>query len=95
MDLHQVIKKPIVTERALAGQGEKPCYVFSVDLKADKGLIRAAVEQLFKVHVTDVNTSIVHGKVKKVGRSEGQRSNWKKAFVRLKVGEKIEFFEGV
>jgi large subunit ribosomal protein L23 len=57
--------------------------------------IRQAVEGLFKVTVTDVRTLVVRGKVKRVGRFSGQRPSWKKAFVTLKPGDNIEFFEGV
>jgi len=57
--------------------------------------IRRAVEQLFKVSVTEVRTLVVRGKVKRVGRFSGQRPSWKKAFVTLKPGDNIEFFEGV
>ncbi|HEX5035097.1 MAG TPA: 50S ribosomal protein L23, partial [bacterium] len=53
------------------------------------------IEKLFNVHVEDVKTLNVRGKIKRVGRSVGQRSNWKKAYVTLREGEKIEFFEGV
>jgi len=92
-----VIKKPLVTEKVLAHSGDEnhKRYTFVVDLRADKPLIRSAVEQLFKVHVTDINTSVVRGKNKRIGRSVGRRSNWKKAMVTLKPGEKIELFEGV
>ena len=56
--------------------------------------MKQAVETLFKVNVTDVRTAIVRGKNKRVGRSVGQRPNWKKAFVTLKEGDNIDFFEG-
>jgi len=95
MDLHYVIKKPLVTEKIMAIQAQGPMYAFSVDEKADKLVIKKAVEKIFNVHVTKVNTSIIRGKLKRVGRSQGQRSRVKKAFVQLKEGEKIELFEGV
>jgi large subunit ribosomal protein L23 len=53
------------------------------------------VEKLFNVHVVDVKTLNLRGKIKRVGRNFGKRPNWKKAYVTLKAGEKIEFFEGV
>ena len=70
-------------------------YAFEVDLKANKPEIKKAIEELFKVNVVGVHTMIVHGKVKRMGRFEGKRPNWKKAIVSLKKGEKIEFFETV
>ena len=69
--------------------------VFEVARDANKIEIRQAVEKLFKVTVTDVRTLVVRGKVKRVGRFTGQRPRWKKAFVTLKPGDNIEFFEGV
>lgn len=94
MDSYQVIKKPLVTEKAMLPH-PYPRYAFVVDRWADKVAIRKAVEKLFKVHVTQVNTSIIRGKFRRVGRSMGKKPNWKKAFVTLKEGEKIEIFEGV
>lgn len=92
MELHQVIKRSVVTEKAMAQPNQ---YVFAVDCGATKGLIRAAVTQFFKVHVVAVNTTIFRGKKKRVGQKLGKKSNWKKAFVTLKEGEKIELHEGV
>lgn len=96
MNLYDVIKKPLITEKAMAArEAVAGLYTFVVDRAADKTEIRAAVEKLFKVHVKKINTAILRGKTKKVGRSVGRRSNWKKAWVELAAGEKIEFFEGV
>lgn len=95
MDLHYVIKKPLLTEKIMAAQAKGPLYVFSVEQSADKTVIKKAVETLFKVHVTKINTSILRGKIKRVGKSQGKKSNVKKAFVQLKEGEKIEIFDGV
>ena len=95
MDLYQIIKRPLVTEKAMAQKGTAPQYAFVVDREAGKTSIRSAVEKLFKVHVTGINTAIVRGKAKRVGRSIGRKSNWKKAIVTLKEGEKIELCEGV
>lgn len=69
-------------------------YTFRVPLKANKVEIRKAVEQVFNVHVTKVNTIRVLGKVKRMGKFEGKRSDYKKAIVTLQEGETIEFFEG-
>jgi large subunit ribosomal protein L23 len=69
--------------------------VFEVAQDANKQTIKAAVEQAFKVTVEDVRTLVVRGKFKTVGRYQGKRSNWKKAVVSLKAGDKIDLFEGV
>jgi large subunit ribosomal protein L23 len=69
--------------------------VFEVARDANKIDVRRAVESVFKVTVTDVRTLIVRGKEKRVGRFSGRRPSWKKAFVTLKPGDNIEFFEGV
>jgi large subunit ribosomal protein L23 len=103
-----IIKRPLLTEKSArlretggaseaavegAEYGQK--VLFEVARDANKIEIRAAVQQLFKVTVTEVRTLVVRGKVKRVGRFQGQRPSWKKAFVTLKPGDNIEFFEGV
>ena len=103
-----VIKRPLLTEKsarlretggaaqaAAEGEAYAQKVVFEVARDANKIDIRRAVEQLFKVTVADVRTLVVRGKVKRVGRFSGQRPSWKKAFVTLKPGDNIEFFEGV
>jgi len=103
-----VIKRPLLTEKSsrlretgggAAAKAEGDEYaqqvVFEVARDSNKIEIKAAVEKLFKVSVTDVRTLVVRGKVKRVGRFSGQRPAWKKAFVTLKAGDNIEFFEGV
>lgn len=95
MNIYDVIKKPLVTEKGLKSQGACPSYSFEVDKRATKDDIRRSVERLFKVNVVKVNTSRVRGKVKRVGSSSGRKPNWKKAIVALKTGQKIEVFEGV
>lgn len=89
-----IIVKPIVSERSVASM-EQNKYTFRVDLKANKIDIKRAVEEIFKVKVLDVKTMVVKGKVKKMGRFEGKRSDWKKAIVTLKDGDKIEIIEGL
>ena len=76
---------------ALMEQGK---YTFRVPLAATKIQIRQAVEQIFKVKVQAVNTMRYEGKLKRMGRTQGRRSDWKKAVVTLKPGEAIELFEG-
>jgi large subunit ribosomal protein L23 len=89
-----VIKGPIITEKLDAAREKYRQYSFIVDLRATKHDVADAVRSLFKVGVEDVRTSIMRGKVKRVGRSMGRRSNYKKAIVTLKEGDKIELFEG-
>jgi large subunit ribosomal protein L23 len=94
MKIHDVIKGPIITEKLDQAREKFRQYSFIVDKKATKIDVARAVESLFKVSVEGVRTNIVHGKVKRVGKSIGQRPNYKKAIVTLKEGDKIELFEG-
>ena len=94
MQLVDVIIKPLVSEKATAAQANG-VYTFAVHLDAEKKHIKAATESLFNVTVIDVNTINVRGKFRRRGKSYGQASNWKKALVRLKDGDKIQVFEGV
>ncbi len=95
MKLHEIIKRPLITEKASLQKELFDKYAFEVALEANKNEIRRAIESVFKVHVTDVKTIRFRGKFRRVGRNMGQRSNWKKAIVTLKKGEKIEVIEGV
>lgn len=92
MEARDILIRPIVTEKstALMEQGK---YTFRVPLAATKIQIRQAVEQIFKVKVQAVNTMRYEGKMKRQGRTQGRRSDWKKAVVTLKPGETIELFE--
>jgi large subunit ribosomal protein L23 len=89
-----IIYRPVVTEKS-TGAIEDNKYTFVVDLKANKVEIRQAIETIFKVKVTRVNTIRVLGKTKRVGRTIGRRPDYKKAIVTLAEGQRIEFFEGV
>lgn len=93
MEARDILIRPIVTEKstALMEQGK---YTFRVPLAATKIQIRQAVEQIFKVKVQAVNTMRYEGKLKRMGRTQGRRSDWKKAVVTLKPGEAIKLFEG-
>jgi len=92
---HQdVVKRPLITEKAERAREEHRHYAFEVHRDATKIQVKNAVEKLFNVHVESVRTSIARGKNKRVGRSVGQRPNWKKAVVTLKEGETIARFEG-
>jgi large subunit ribosomal protein L23 len=90
-----IIYQPLLTEKSTILRERKDVYCFKVNPRANKIEIAKAVETLFqKVKVADVRTSRVRGKVKRMGRYEGQRPDWKKAWVRLTPGSKeIEFFE--
>jgi large subunit ribosomal protein L23 len=92
-NIYQVIRRPIVTEKSTDQKETRNVVAFEVDRRATKPEIRAAVEKLFKVKVADVRTLTAAGKRVRVGRSQGKRSNWKKAFVQLAEGSTIEFFE--
>ena len=91
--VYEVIRRPIISEKstALAEVGNR--YVFEVATQANKQEIRDAVQRLFSVKVLKVHTMVMHGKVKRVGRFEVKRSNWKKALVTLAQGQKIDFFQ--
>lgn len=93
-EARDIIVKPIVTEKSVAMMEENK-YVFRVALSANKIEIKKAVEEIFKVKVVNVNTLRVKGKEKRMGRSVGRTSDWKKAIVQLAEGEHIEVFEGL
>ncbi len=94
MHLYEVLRRPLITEKNTLLQGQNK-YVFEVMDKANKPLIKQAVEKAFKVKVSAVNVVTVPGKTRGVGRRAVLTQPWKKAIVTLKPGEKIEFFEGV
>ena len=90
-----VIRRPLMTEKTTRLREDGRTLVFEVAPKATKVDIRRAVEKLLGSKVESVRTAIAHGKVKRQGRFVGQRSDWKKAYVKLREGEKIpEFLEG-
>ncbi|MBT0654456.1 50S ribosomal protein L23 [Geomobilimonas luticola] len=93
MNMYDVIKRPLVTEKSTIEKDERNVIALEVDRNANKIEIKQAVEKLFKVEVDDVNTVNVAGKVKRVGKHIGKRSNWKKAYVTLKEGSNVDFFE--
>ena len=90
---HDIIIKPIITEKSTALSGDNR-YVFRVKKDANKVQIAQAVEALFKVTVVSVNTITVPGKLKRQGRSQGMTPQWKKAIVTLKDGDRIPLFDG-
>ncbi len=90
-----IIVRPIITERSMDGLANRK-YTFEVMKSANKIEVKKAVEALFGVKVEKVNTISVKGKKKRVGRSEGYTSDWKKAIVTLTADSKtIEFFDGM
>jgi large subunit ribosomal protein L23 len=94
-EAHQIIKKPLITEKSSRQKEEGNQIAFVVDPQATKIEIRQAVEKLFKVKVRRVRTMNMVGKQKRMGRFSGWKSDWKKAIVTLGEGDHIEFFEGV
>ncbi|UCF21431.1 MAG: 50S ribosomal protein L23 [Gemmatimonadota bacterium] len=94
-EARRVIVSPIITEKSSSGQMEHNRYTFEVANDANKHEIKAAVEQLFSVHVKQVRTSRLRGKFRRRGVHLGKQPNWKKAVVTLAEGETIEIFEGL
>ena len=92
MHYGQTIIEPVISEKAVLAKALSR-YVFKVHPAATKVAISQAVEKLFKVNVVSVNTVKVRAKRKSMGRSVGRTANWKKAYVTLKPGEKIEELE--
>ena len=95
MKLTDVIRRPLITEKTSIQREDGRTIVLQVAPDANKTEIRRAVEQLLGAKVAIVRTAVAHGKVKRQGRFAGRRSDWKKAFVKLREGEKMpEFLEG-
>ena len=95
MKIDSIIVSPVVTEKGTMAGEKANQVVFRVRRQASKDLIRQAVEELFKVTVLKVRTSNFSGKTRRRGAVRGRKSDWKKAYVTLKAGDRIEFFEGV
>ena len=94
MTPEQIIRRPLIlTEKGQNLREEENKYLFEVARTANKSQIRAAVETLFDVSVTRVNTLIVRGRIKRMGRGYAKTRNWKKAIVEVAEGETIDFFE--
>ena len=91
----EVIRRPIITEKTTLQREAGETIVFEVALHATKVQVKQAVEHLLGAKVANVRTAINHGKLKRQGRFSGQRPDWKKAYVRLRAGEKVpDFLEG-
>ena len=90
----EIIIKPVVTEKSVDLMQENK-YCFKVAKDANKIEIKNAIEEIFKVTVVNVNTVNVHGKMKRMGRTQGMTASWNKAVVTLREGDSIEVFEGL
>ncbi len=95
MHVEQVLVKPLLTEKSSIETENTNRYVFKVQLKANKYQIKDAVESMFDVKVVDVRTAILPGKVKRAGRHTKKTSSWKKAYVKIQDGQKLELFQGI
>jgi large subunit ribosomal protein L23 len=95
MEPLQLIRRPLISEKSTKLKEATNTVCFEVDRRANKIEIQRAVEKLFGVKVSEVRVANRRGKWKRMGRFLGQRKDWKKAYVRLAPGEKLEFFEGV
>ena len=93
MNIYDVIKKPLITEKTTVEKDERNVIAFVVNKAANKIEIKAAVKQLFNAEVASVNTVNMAGKTKRTAKGVGKRSNWKKAYVTLKEGSNVDFFE--
>lgn len=95
MKAHDIIIRPVITEKSTLQKEANNQLTFEVKRDANKVEIADAVERIFKVKVSDVQTQRITGKKKRRGRVVGKRRDWKKAIVRLETGQRIEFFDGV
>ncbi|HWR72137.1 MAG TPA: 50S ribosomal protein L23 [Nitrospirota bacterium] len=93
-DFYDIIRAPRITEKGSRLKDKNNVLTFEVKKTANKLQVRKAIEGIFKVKVVDITTVNVAGKKKRMGAREGRRSDWKKAYVTLKPGEKIDIFEG-
>lgn len=91
---HAILKRPLITEKANTLNEQLNKVTFRVDGEANRREIKVAVEATFRVHVISVHTCWMTGKIKRLGRRQGKRPDWKKAVVTLKAGEKIDLLEG-
>jgi large subunit ribosomal protein L23 len=92
MKVYEVLRRPLVTEKGVDKKDKERTLCFEVAPDANKTQVKAAVEKLFKVKVQEVRTATFDGKLRRRGRFTGYRSDWKKAYVKLKAGEKVPDF---
>ncbi|HET57538.1 MAG TPA: 50S ribosomal protein L23 [Deltaproteobacteria bacterium] len=95
MELYDIIKKPLITEKSTILREGSNAYVFEINRQATKIEVRRAVEKIFKVTVKDVRTVNMRGKKKRHGRIIGRRNHWKKAVVTLAPGDSIDVYGGI
>ena len=95
MNVHDVIRRPLVTEKSTVAREAGNVVTLAVDPRASKYDIQRAVETLFEVKVLSVRTLRMAPKLRRVGKSQGRKPEWKKALVQLAEGQSIEFFEGM
>ena len=95
MIAHDLIKRPLITEKTNIQKESYNQITFEVDRKANRVEIKKAIEDIFNVKVAGVKTMQIKGKTKRRGQIVGKRRDWKKAIVKLMPGERIDFFEGV
>lgn len=93
IDPKKIILRPLITEKSSKMKEAENSIVFQVNRRANKIEIKQAIQKMFDVHVETVRTMNVHGKVKRMGRFEGKRPDWKKAIVTLREGETVDFLE--
>jgi large subunit ribosomal protein L23 len=92
MNVYEVIRRPLVTEKGVEKKDSERTLCFEVAREANKTQVKSAVEKLFKVKVEEVRSANFDGKLRRRGRFSGYRPNWKKAYVRLKAGQKVPEF---
>jgi large subunit ribosomal protein L23 len=92
MIIQKVLVRPIITEKGVSKKDDERTLCFEVAPQATKTEVKTAVEKLFKVKVSEVRTATFDGKLRRRGRFSGYRSDWKKAYVKLKAGEKVPDF---
>ena len=95
MNLHDVIRRPLVTEKSTVARETANVIALAVDPRASKFDVQRAVETLFDVKVLSVRTMRQAPKLRRVGKNAGRKPEWKKALVQLAEGQSIEFFEGM
>lgn len=93
--IYEIIRRPLLTEKGTTLQEKHNTYCFEVGMSSNKVEIKAAIEELFDVKVASVRTTVVRGKVKRFGRLQGKRSNWKKAYVQIEGDEQLNLLNPV
>jgi len=94
MDARDIILRPLISEKAVAVLDDGK-YTFKVRMDANKMQIADSIEKIYNVTVVSVHTMRMHGKMRKVGKFQGRRSDWKKAIIELKDGDSIKVLEGL